>query len=100
MDELGFKKWFKNIVEDSGKKIESSNTFMSIFSTDYKESPQCALELGIAIMLNKPIVLIVVDGTEVPLALEKIAVSIQKVRKDSKQDMDCAIKTIRNQDLI
>ena len=84
IDEVSMKRWFRKISEDSGKKIEGSNVFMSIFTTDYKREPQCALELGIAILLDKPIYLVVPNGTVVPKHLEKIAKGIEFYSSDDE----------------
>lgn len=94
MDELRFKKWFKDIVADSGAKIENSDCFMSLFTPNYKQSPQCALELGIAIMLDKPIALLVSKGTTVPAVLERIATAIEFCDSDDPEEFHQATKRL------
>ena len=94
LDELEFKKWFNRVVKNSGEKIESSEVFLSIFSKNFKENPQCALELGIAVMLGKPIFLVVTADTEVPKTLERLAEKIEYLKDDSKEEMNRAMTSI------
>lgn len=77
IDELEFKRWFRRIVADSGEKIQASTFFLSIFTDNFKQSPQCALELGIAVMLDKPIYLLAAKGTTVSPVLKKLASGIE-----------------------
>lgn len=69
--------WAKNVVENSGKKIAKSDVFCSIFTNDYMKDPQCALELGISLLMDKPIVLVVKEGTSIPKRLKQIAECIE-----------------------
>ncbi len=102
IDELRFKKWFQSMVADSGKKIEESEGFLSLLTTSYKESPQCALELGIAVILDKPILLLVPDDVEIPNNLLKIAKGVQRFKTDDMEDMKRAtnelMKDLPNQE--
>ncbi len=75
--------WLKKATIESGKKIQSSEIFLSIFSESYKEDPLCALQLGIAIMLGKPIGLLVIKGATVPETLKRLSSAIEIVEKDS-----------------
>lgn len=77
MDEFS-KNWLKQAAVKSGEKIEQAEAFVSIFSMNYKENPLCALQLGIAMMLDKPIALLVIAGTSVPKNLSKIAIAIEE----------------------
>lgn len=94
MDELEFKRWFQRVVADSGEKIAGSAYVMSIFTKDYKRNPQCALELGIAIMLDKPLFIVADESTEIPQHLVKIASVIEKVRIGNTEDADRVRKSI------
>lgn len=65
-----FKKWW---VKNAGK-LEGTDVFLSLFTEGYKEDYKCLAELGLAIMLDKPIALLVEKGTKVPENLKKIAI--------------------------
>lgn len=69
--------FLKKVAILSGEKIESSECFLSLFTKNYKEDPVCALQLGIAILLDKPICLVVQKGEEIPGHLKKIAFAIE-----------------------
>ncbi len=78
------KKWLEENAKASEEKIESSAIFMAIHSKGMKESPLCALQLGIAILLNKPIAVIALDGEPVSPMLEKLAFAVEHCKSDSQ----------------
>lgn len=86
--------WMDDVIENSGSKIKASDVFTTMFTKNYLENPQCLLELGIAIVLDKPIVIIAVDGIKVPENLKKIAVMVETVDGKSKHDMKRAMRCI------
>lgn len=86
--------WLKQNAKDSGAKIEASGSFMSLVTKNYLESPLCALQLGIAVMLDKPIVLIVDKNTEVSKHLVKIASLIEKIDLNNPEELKRAIESI------
>jgi hypothetical protein len=88
------KKWLKRAVDGSGEKIEKSAIFASLYSGGYHKDPLCALQLGIAIMLDKPICLIAIDGQPIPKHLEKIAFAIERVNDPSEAAMRDAMTRI------
>lgn len=83
--------WMDKVVESSGKQIEDADSFLIIFTDNYKKSPECALQLGIAILMDKPIGLVVKKGTEVPDVLKRIAFQIEYF-SDYKDVFDLAKK--------
>ena len=76
MDEL------KKEAISVGEKIEDSAVFMSLYTQSYKDDPMCALQLGIAIMLDKPIGIIAEDGVSVPEVLARIASGVETFSRD------------------
>lgn len=84
--------WLSRVVKGSGEKIEQSDIFATIFTKSYKESPQCALELGMALLLDKPLALIVIEGTPIPEGIKRAAIAIEYV-KDS-EDMERATMAV------
>lgn len=77
LDELKFKRWIQSVTADSGKKIEESDAFLSLYTDNYVQAPQCALELGIAIMLDKPIVILAPKGQKIPEVLIRLAQAVE-----------------------
>lgn len=74
--------------------LQSSSTFVSVFSTDSVRDPQCMLQLGAAVILDKPIMIMVMDDVVVPENLKKIAIAIERVREGSSEDMKRAINKL------
>jgi len=82
--------WMEQVAKSSGKQIEDSHLYMSLVTDGYKEDPKCALELGIAILLDKPIALMVKNGTKVPENLKKVSSAISYFDPEDKADMQRA----------
>src|SRR6266403_4432408 len=85
-----FRKWLGNASESSAEKIKESGSFLAIFTDDYKKAALPLLQLGIAIMMDKPIILIVPKehwNIKIPLHLEKIASLIKRVDFDDEKEM-------------
>lgn len=89
-DNKELKDWLKSAVAATGDKIEESDSFASIFTSNYKESPMCALQLGIAILLDKPLVIIADHKEKIPKHLTKIAGLIHRVDLNDPKSMQGA----------
>lgn len=81
MDDENFVEIFKQNVE----KIDASNIYLSLVTENYVNDAYCALQLGIAILLGKPVYLLVKDSTQVPEKLRAIADKIETFTEDSMQ---------------
>lgn len=74
MDERkDLKDWAHKVVEKSRPGIAESESFCSIVTENFLDDPVCATELGMAIFMDKPIILMVKTGTKLPKHLEKVA---------------------------
>lgn len=85
-----FKKMLGEASEGSAKKIAESGSFLAIFTSNFKESAVPLLQLGIAIMMDKPIILLIPKehwGIKIPIHLEKIASLIRRVDFDNEAEM-------------
>lgn len=82
--------WMKKVIEASSKKISERELFCSILSPNYIENPQCALELGLAILMDKPIVILAQENQNIPTILKKVAFAIETYKgpDDMQQAMD------------
>lgn len=68
-----FEEYAKHVREKLVPMIESSATFISITpSSPDKVDVKFAIELGIAVMLNKPIIAVVQPGTKIPDKFRKV----------------------------
>jgi hypothetical protein len=77
--------WMKKVVERNGQALQESAVYLSMFTKNFMKDPKCMLELGMAIMMDKPICLLVFDGVKLPDNLKRVATKIEYVNKN---DMD------------
>ena len=75
------KEWCRKVFESSHNGIKHSAMFLSIFTENYEKAPECFLQLGIAVMYDKPLVFLIPEDQDVriPETLKKIAFRIEKV---------------------
>lgn len=83
-------------IEDTYQKnyrlIEGSQVFLSLYNKKMGDDPLPAMQLGIAILLEKPIYLLVKKGDVVPDKMRKIADRIEYY--ESKHDLECAVNNL------
>jgi hypothetical protein len=72
----------KDAAKRSFEGIQEAATFLALFSDDMREDPICLMQMGLAVYLNKPIVLLVPEGVEVPENLLMMARKIEYFRRD------------------
>ena len=64
-------------VEHVAKKMEQSAVCLSLFTDNYKEGTESLLQFAVAMMLDKPIYLLVKRGTKIPKHVMKVAEKIE-----------------------
>lgn len=62
--------------------VEASDFYLALFTLNFIHDPRCMMQLATAIFLDKPILLVVKDGTKVPVQLQKIAYAIEYFSDD------------------
>lgn len=67
-----FQQWLDKARREMFPKLAASDTFLSLCPEGEPDAKFC-LELGAAIMFDKPIVVVAVEGREVPPGLLRIA---------------------------
>jgi hypothetical protein len=88
--------WLKESMERNHQPMKDSAVFASILSGDLTKEPLCALQLGLAILMDKPIILIVDHAVKLPKHLVKIAEVIERVDIKDPSAIDRASKSIRD----
>lgn len=83
-DDPEISKWLEDQKRELDE-LDKSAVFASLVSVPYLKSPKCMLQVGAAILTDKPIVLIVLDDTCVPKKLEKCADKIIRVKRSEMQ---------------
>lgn len=91
-DEL--KKWIEEATKKTKPGIEGSDIFASIVSPNYLNDPLCALQLGIAILLDKPIFLIVERSAKIPPGLVRVAQHIERADLSNPEDLQRATTSL------
>lgn len=85
--------WLDKAYSGTKEKLEGSSTYFGLISEGCKSDPLMALQLGMAILMNKPIAVVMVEDEPVPKALEHIAFYIGRV---SRSDDDSMAKCVRD----
>lgn len=73
-DDPELKKWLESAGRDMLPKMKNSAISIAIFGDTV--DPKLCLEIGAAILYDKPIVLLVIENENVPPALERVAAAI------------------------
>jgi hypothetical protein len=84
--------WDQMALQRLGAKLEQSSAFLALMTEKWKEDPNCLLQLGFAMMLDKPILLAVPEGVKVPRALARVADRIEYYR--SPEDYELAVERL------
>jgi hypothetical protein len=92
--ELGSDEQFNEVWRDSLKenveKIGNSASFLGMLSGKFDDPLQC-MQFGIAVMLDKPIYLLVAKGVKVPRNLSRMAQKIEYVKWGDTDAMRAAV---------
>jgi hypothetical protein len=86
------------------QKMKDSVIFLAIYDSSYIDNPACAFQLGLAVALDKPMYLLIREGTPVPSNLKKVAKKIvffsgsseDEVKKAASELFDYAVKVEDN----
>jgi hypothetical protein len=81
--------WLKS-QEPMLEKLGDSQVYAGLVSPDFMTDPMCALQLGFAVLKNKPIFLIVDKNLPIPDSLVKVAKIIEKVDMKNPNDIERA----------
>ena len=82
-----FIKWAQGAV----KGMKDSAMFMQIFTADISKDPTPALQLGYAMMLDKPIVIVAPRGTPIPENIKKAARAIAFFDQNDAESVSVAV---------
>lgn len=70
--------WVKHVLTDLVPKVQDSSVTISIVPTG-EVDVKFAVELGVSIMLDKPVILLVTPGARVPEHLARVADEIVEI---------------------
>ena len=84
-DHPSMQQWARHIRDDVAEKIKDSYATCSIVPSDGEPDVKFAVELGLSIMYDKPILLVVPPGTKLPDHLVRVADSIVEGHPDQEE---------------
>ncbi len=68
-------------------ELHRSAVFAAVVTPNWFKSPECMLQIGAALCLNKPIVLVVFDEVDIPPKLAKVADKIIRGSQDDPESV-------------
>lgn len=84
--------WAKRVLDELVPKIEGSTVTISLVPTGETDI-KFAVELGLSIMFDKPILAVVQPGTKLPEHLVRVVDRIVEFREDDPEGTQRAIRT-------
>lgn len=92
MSDDDIKEWARKVFERSFPQMRASAVFLSVYSKGMREDPTPCLQLGIALLLDKPIIVLAAEGEAVPENLRKVAKKICTYNLDSPESLQEATR--------
>lgn len=80
-----YQEWLTRAFKENKSGIEKSGVFLSLFSGNMIKDSLACLQLGIAIMLDKPIVVLADQLEQIPRNLRKIAIVVDVIDKKNPE---------------
>lgn len=84
---------YKPAMDDTVEKIRATDTFVAMCNGTF-DDPLMLMQMGVAIFLDKPIMLVVNRDTPVPENLKKVAQKIEYADWSDPEDMRGAIDRV------
>jgi hypothetical protein len=85
----------RQVVREHAKHLASAEWFVVGYDEDLIEQPIALLQMGLAIYLDKPIVVIVPIGIKIPMNLRRLALRIVEYDPADPSTMSDALVRIR-----
>jgi hypothetical protein len=92
------KRWVRHVIDEMAPKLENSAVSISLVPEDREGDVKFWVELGAAIMMNKPIIAVAFGDKPVPAKLALVADEIVRapngIDPDSSEDLTAAIHRV------
>lgn len=85
----------KQAAERTADAMSKSHVYAGIVTDAFVKDPMCAMQLGFALLMDKPIILIIDKETKVPERLVKMAQLIERVDVKNEAEMNRATASIQ-----
>lgn len=84
----------QRIVNKSAPLIVQSGIFASLLSKGWHKDPVPVLQLGLAMLLDKPIVIIALDDEPVPENIRKVAIAVERANTKDPESIERAARIV------
>lgn len=88
------KEFLREVIARTEPKIRGSAVFLSLFSEQMQKEPVPILQLGLAVLLDKPIAIIAFDDEVVPENLRKLAFFVARAKRGDMESVEAATRAI------
>lgn len=90
--ETAAERFRRRVVEKNAAMMEHCGVFLALFSKAYEKDPTALMQLGLAVVLDKPLLILVEGETPVPENVRRLARVIE--RYTGLDDLDIATKRL------
>lgn len=80
----------RQVAKENFEKISDSAVFMALFNEDMHKDPICLMQMGLAVYLNKPIALLVPEGSMLSGNLQRLAQRVEFYKPGDKESLFAA----------
>ncbi len=84
----------EHTLHEAAKKnfeaISASAVFLPLWMKDYAKDPVAVMQVGMAILLDKPFYVMLEEGQQLPDSIKKIARHVSTFKRDDKKSMENA----------
>ena len=78
MSDQEFEAWAQGAVRGTLDKLQDSAVFLGIMTTNFEKDALAVLQFGLAVLIDKPIYLVVKKGTYLPENVKRLARGIEE----------------------
>lgn len=90
-DDSEMRDWLHSNGPGNYDRIRDSKMFLTLFNQDMRKEALPCLQLGLAIMMDKPILILAPREAVIPTNLKRIAVAIERFDSDDIENTKTAM---------
>ena len=83
--------------EEMAQGLSNSSIYLALVTKNFMKDPTCATQLGLAVLLDKPIALVSFPDVEIPENLKRLAQATTEVKEESAGGMKVAVDDVMAQ---
>lgn len=93
-EELAFEHHVREAIKRNVGPLADSSVFLAILSDDYERDALAVLQLGLAVLMDKPIYLLVPKGTELKANVKRLAIDIEYFDREKPGSVEAATERL------